>query len=209
MGSKQYDLIGQKFNRLTVISSEGSKLYGKTKKRLWKCLCDCGGIIITNTGALTRSNTKSCGCLHNELSSGNSKKSRYKLANPDSGYISIMSRYKQNAKNRDLDFNLSFEQFKLLITSSCYYCNTEPSNIYYKSYYNIKYNGVDRKDNKKGYEIDNVVSCCKICNIAKNNNTYEDFLEWIAKLVKKEITELVKSIPNNEELGANIRRMIS
>jgi hypothetical protein len=158
---------------------------------------------------LTRSNTKSCGCLHNELSSDNSKKSRYKLANPDSGYISIMNRYKQNAKNRDLDFNLSFEQFKLLITSSCYYCNTEPSNIYYKSYYNIKYNGVDRKDNKKGYEIDNVVSCCKICNIAKNNNTYEDFLEWMSKLVKKEITELVKSIPNNEELGANIRRMIS
>ena len=41
-----------------------------------------------------------------------------------------------------------------------------------KSYYNIKYNGVDRKFNKKGYEIDNVISCCKICNIAKNNNTY-------------------------------------
>jgi hypothetical protein len=34
---------------------------------------------------------------------------------------------------------------------------------------------------------------------------------YIQKLIdqNREITELVKSIPNNEELGANIRRMIS
>jgi len=34
---------------------------------------------------------------------------------------------------------------------------------------------------------------------------------YIQKLMdqNREITELVKSIPNNEELGANIRRMIS
>jgi len=34
---------------------------------------------------------------------------------------------------------------------------------------------------------------------------------YIQKLMdqNREITELVKSIPNNEELGANIRRMVS
>ena len=46
------------------------------------------------------------------------------------------------------------------------------------------YNGIDRKNNGKGYTEDNIVSCCKQCNFAKRNMSYKEFKFWINKLVK-------------------------
>jgi hypothetical protein len=43
------------------------------------------------------------------------------------------------------------------------------------------YNGLDRVDNGKGYEIDNVVPCCKECNYAKCDRTQKDFVNWVKK----------------------------
>lgn len=209
MGSKQIDLTGIIFNRLTVIKQEQSVLYGKTSKRMWLCRCFCGNEIIVNTGALTSGNTKSCGCLHDEVSIENSKKSRYMLANPDSGYKSIMRSYKYNAEARGYSFDLTFDEFKKLVLSNCHYCGIEPSNIYFKNYYDAPYNGIDRINNNLGYTSSNVVSCCKICNIAKNNNTYDEFMQWINRFVNKEITNLVKQHSNNAELGEKIRELVS
>jgi len=59
MGSNAH-IIGQKFNRLTVIERFGST---KQHKALWKCICDCGKFTIATTGSLKSSGTKSCGCL--------------------------------------------------------------------------------------------------------------------------------------------------
>jgi len=191
MGSKQIDLSGIIFNRLTVIKQEQSLLYGKTKKRMWLCKCSCGNEIIVNTGALTSGNTKSCGCLHDEISVENSIKSRYKLANIDSGYKSIMNSYKGNALKRGYEFNLTFDEFKKLVLSNCYYCGIEPSNLYFRNYYDAPYNGIDRINNKVGYLLSNVVPCCKICNIAKNNNTYDEFMKWIDRLINHKITNSI------------------
>ena len=182
MGAKQVNLVGIKFNRLHVIELFGTRRYGKSNKRIWRCRCDCGKITYQNTGALTSNNSKSCGCLHDELSSKNGKKSRYKVAKHDSGYNHIYNSYKQNALSRKLEFEINYDDFLNLLKGNCFYCNIIPSNTYSKSYYDIKYNGVDRIDNKLGYINSNVVSCCKICNISKNNHTTEVFLEWIFKI---------------------------
>lgn len=208
MGSKQIDLSGIIFNRLTVIKQEQSLLYGKTKKRMWLCKCSCGNEIIVNTGALTSGNTKSCGCLHNEISVENSIKSRYMLANPDSGYKSIMRSYKYNAASRGHCFDLNFDEFKKLVLSNCYYCGDEPSNIYFKNYYDAPYNGIDRIDNTIGYIPSNVVPCCKTCNIAKNNKTYDEFMQWINRFINQKITCLVNTFGNDSDLGAAIRNFI-
>jgi len=169
-----------------VVEKLPSKVYGDKskyhKKRMWLCKCDCGNMTEANTGSLTCDKKKSCGCLTSTKSAENSIKSRYKIAKQDAGYRSIYSSYKLNAKSRGFDFNIDFDYAVSILKSDCHYCGIEPSNTYMKSYYNATYNGIDRVNNTKGYEIDNIVSCCKMCNIAKNNNTEEYFLQWVKRL---------------------------
>lgn len=60
------EMIGKKFNKLTVISQNFDFFEGKARKR-WNCLCDCGGQIIVSTTDLTTGAVKSCGCLRKSL----------------------------------------------------------------------------------------------------------------------------------------------
>ena len=46
----------------------------------------------------------------------------------------------------------------------------------------LKYNGIDRVDSSKGYEYNNVVSCCKNCNSAKMQLSIKEFKEHIIKI---------------------------
>ena len=55
-------MIGQRFGRLTISSYAGVR----TRKRLWRCVCDCGGSTITTTGDLRSGTSASCGCLQRE-----------------------------------------------------------------------------------------------------------------------------------------------
>lgn len=54
------NLVGKKFERLTVISFVGRNIH---KQRLYECLCACGNIVIVVSGSLTQGNTHSCGCF--------------------------------------------------------------------------------------------------------------------------------------------------
>lgn len=58
------DLTGNIFGKLTVLGLD----YGNNK---WKCECSCESKIIkyVHTNSLTRRDTKSCGCLHREVTS--------------------------------------------------------------------------------------------------------------------------------------------
>lgn len=58
------NLVGKKFNRLTVIAFSHK---GKNSHRYWKCLCDCGNETVVNTNSLKAGSVKSCGCLRDEL----------------------------------------------------------------------------------------------------------------------------------------------
>ena len=49
-------------------------------------------------------------------------------------------------------------------------------------YGDFKYNGVDRVDNTIGYNNDNVVPCCKICNNSKATMTIEEWILWLQKI---------------------------
>lgn len=39
------------------------------------------------------------------------------------------------------------------------------------------YQGIDRLDNQKGYEIENCIPCCYVCNKAKGNRNQKEFIE--------------------------------
>ena len=66
------DLTGQRFGRL--VAQAVAETSGR--KRHWVCLCDCGNEVTVRTSALTEGNTKSCGCLRDELMSKTGQRNR-------------------------------------------------------------------------------------------------------------------------------------
>lgn len=46
----------------------------------------------------------------------------------------------------------------------------------------ILYNGVDRVDNARPYGLDNLVSCCKLCNAMKSGLTVDEYLEHVVRV---------------------------
>jgi hypothetical protein len=85
---------------------------------------------------------------------------------------SISGRYKSAqriALTRQINWNISKEDYNVLIVQKCYYCNGKLSETG---------SGLDRKDNNIGYLASNVVPCCKYCNMIKNNYlTFEEMLK--------------------------------
>lgn len=65
------DLRGQRFTRLIAIESLGLT---KQKRVLWKCICDCGNFHNVPSNALRSGNTKSCGCLKDEILKATNKR---------------------------------------------------------------------------------------------------------------------------------------
>lgn len=75
------------------------------------------------------------------------------------------SKNKSLAKFLGRSWTLTKEEYHELIQRMCEYCQF-PLN---KSGY-----GLDRLDNTKGYDLNNVVPCCKECNVARNSNFTPD-----------------------------------
>lgn len=62
---KTNNLIGQRFNKLTVLSIFCRTHYPSGATALkWLCLCGCGRLTVVTTNALVRGTTKACGCVH-------------------------------------------------------------------------------------------------------------------------------------------------
>lgn len=58
--SCKVDVIGKKFGYLTVLDEVE---YSNRKRRMVKCLCDCGNIHIGSVTSITTGHTMSCGCM--------------------------------------------------------------------------------------------------------------------------------------------------
>jgi len=178
---KIIDLKGCKFNRLEVLEFAGKNKYNRT---IWKCKCDCGKIRIVVGYELTGGHTKSCGCLSADLS-----RQRHRKEKGQSGFTQAFLSYKKRAKKKNINFELTKEEFRHLTQLRCFYCNGNFSNKRTLSNGNLTqegiehgmytYNGLDRLDNTKGYTLDNVVPCCKYCNRAKDTMSIETFKNWI------------------------------
>lgn len=72
--------------------------------------------------------------------------------------------YKLNAKQRNIEFLLTIEEFELIASNNCYYCNSNDDI------------GIDRINSNKPYIIDNCVACCSMCNRMKNTYSQEEFI---------------------------------
>ncbi len=145
-------------------------MQGKSNQNSWwLCKCDCGKDKLIRRNILHTSNP-TCGCL-----------GKYQ---PSPGFGQLYGTYKFSAKRKNQTFNIPQDLFFSLVTSPCSYCGLPPSgyiNTTYRSKTNIPfhYNGIDRVDNSRGYEPDNIVPACKPCNLAKRDMSKADFLAWI------------------------------
>ena len=181
---QRIDLTGRIFGRLTVIELVGRNKY---KQFIWKCLCECGKIKNICGNSLKRNFTKSCGCLNTERVIES-----HRINKGESGFNLLFRIYRGSAKLKNLEFNLTKEEFSGLTQQNCYYCGDEPSTISCKTelncseeskeWSNYVYNGIDRTDNNKGYIIENCVPCCKECNYFKSNRNIENFIKYIKKI---------------------------
>lgn len=99
------NLLGKKFNHLTVIERAENNKHGRAR---WLCLCDCGNTKIILGYSLISGKTTSCGCIHSEIS----KKMQ-----------------KQNCVKHNLSYSRLYSIWHSM-KQRCYY----PKNISYKYY---------------------------------------------------------------------------
>lgn len=67
-GNRFKDITGQRYGKLTAIGVSGKTA---SKTYVWRCQCDCGGVIDVKVADLSRGFVKSCGCLLRETSARN------------------------------------------------------------------------------------------------------------------------------------------
>ena len=157
------DLTGKKFGRWAVL-----EFSHKDKGHYyWKSRCSCGTI------KTIRLDNKpfSCGCYVGERA-----KKENTLPNNQAFWNKIFYIYKRAAQLRNYYFDLTIEEVKEICLGECWYCGRVASED--------NRNGIDRVDNSEGYTIDNTVSCCKECNVAKNDMSASDFIAHAARIVE-------------------------
>ena len=160
------DYTGLSKKNLTAVKFVKSEL----GRQFYDFQCTCGIITTHRTDRVFNNNKYSIKCTCKE------KQDDYPTRK------ALFRKYKSGAKTRGYSFDLEYDLFNELITKNCHYCGVLPSRLqksYYKESLSFTCNGIDRKDNEIGYTISNSVSCCFICNRAKNNLDYDYFMSWI------------------------------
>ena len=88
--------------------------------------------------------------------------------------------YADSAARRNIEFNISVEEFTEVVTKPCYYC---------KKYDETEVLGIDRIDSFKGYVKDNILPACEICNTMKKQLTMKEFANHITLLYTNFVSE--------------------
>lgn len=61
-------MIGKRFGRWIVLEQVPRPMYHVQQAAWYRCRCDCGTVRDVNGATLRNGNSRSCGCLRNELS---------------------------------------------------------------------------------------------------------------------------------------------
>lgn len=108
-----------------------------------------------------------------------------------SGYPRIVRKYKQNSGKRNNAWKLTNEECYQLFQQNCFYCGAKPNTRINrgkqkgKTYYSCVYNGIDRINNKVGYVLYNVVTCCGTCNFMKGKLGLDVFIKQVRKIARR------------------------
>lgn len=122
------DLAGQRFGRLLVLKRDGYFKNGKIECIGWLCKCDCGNIKRLRGSVLKNGSTRSCGCLHLEITKTNRFKPKegvceicgerfiYRASSVDGKRKKTCSRDCHNKRRAKYQANLVNKDFKHFLT---------------------------------------------------------------------------------------------
>jgi hypothetical protein len=166
----------------------------RNKGSTWvPCRCECG------TERAVRSDSLYVGKKEGRGSNGSSQCRRCSQLNKktirpkgETGANLLWAKYKIGAAARGLVFTLTLNDMMALTSQNCHYCDQAPDQECVSpktseaalAHSRWVYNGVDRKDSSVGYVLENCLPCCKTCNYAKKQQTYDEFLAWILRTAK-------------------------
>lgn len=171
------DIKDKKIGKLTAISF----IKRENKYTYWLYKCDCGKEVIKKAAYVQNGKTQSCGCLqkkHCRKITSNKLLSTFEMCTNR-----LYRNYERAAKDRNLEFNLTKEEFLSYLDKDCYYCGCKPRNLLKESNNReLLYTGIDRKINSLGYSISNCVSSCYMCNKMKLNLDEDVFLKQVNKI---------------------------
>ena len=143
------EMIGKKYGRLTVIKKIPS--IGRNARYL--CLCDCGKTTEVNGTTLRRGESKSCGCYRADY--WRKQMSKHGKSNTTIGHTWYLMRQRCNNKNSPSYRNYGGRGIKVCkewdesFDAFYSYVSTLP-------YFGEKGRTLDRIDNNRGYEPENV-----------------------------------------------------
>jgi hypothetical protein len=179
---KLIDLAGKNFGHWTVESHAGLAGALGHKVSTWNCVCSCGNRRVVLGKSLREGRSQSCGC---RWRSKDGQRRYFDTGQPSSRRR--FHNYRSSAKNRGLQFELCWEDFRSLIESPCYYCGEPPTRAYAGNGRTAMApgNGIDRYMNGEGYTEANSVPCCTRCNYMKSNTDGPEFIALIITIADR------------------------
>ena len=197
-GPKPQDLTGRKFGRWTVLAGGPTSV----NPARWSCTCDCGETAEVLVASLSNGRSQSCGCYHRDQTSAAN------LKDPDTvARTHLYRKTRVGAAGRGLQFALTFDEWAAIVAGACYLCGDSPRerSIVTSRYqaqdrrytHSTSVNGVDRRDNSKGYTPDNCSPCCDICNRLKHAHALPVLLAHLEKIVRHQQRNSANAAPQD------------
>ena len=185
------DIIGQKYNKLTIIEH--------VAYRRVKCKCDCGNEKECDYYEIRRNKVKSCGCARNTPELRELARIRaYELQ--DKGLLNkggdhhtneytcfkYMLKCTNNKNRITKKSNLTLEDLKEVWDNQKGLCAYTKLPLILATHTDLKKDepkwrlaSVDRIDSNKGYEKNNIQFVSRIINYAKNDMSHEEMVKFL------------------------------
>lgn len=182
--NRNVNIINKTFGHLKVIKYLDKIKRGKDIKERYVCLCKCGQTKICFKQRLLDGRNTSCGCM-----SGGQNDHKNKIHSKEPFVLQIdnyillnkkqFNNIKYNAKKRNLEFNISYEDLIKLYEKQDKKCALSGLPIHFSKFNQAS---LDRIDSNKGYIKDNIQWIYIKLNFMKSTLNIIEFLN-LCKLV--------------------------